>query len=472
MDTQKNIITAFILSSLIFTQCKKDEFVNLTSSLSAQTDAITLNEGAYAVIQLSLTERLSEDLNLSFNFSTDGITNYINTDDYSTTVEVQADGESSWRSYPNNRVIFPAQSTTAKFRIQTHDDDQLEITEQFKLTIEKSVSSSQITLENTMLPPITVIVNYNEMASIQHNHEYEGGLMVFKFDDNYTPTLVWIKSSIEYPEEKAFIDEGVIPQEMLTDLQTVFRRSTTPITHYIFDYSRGNDLGSFVAPTQDIYGSVAETDAWVMNIDARIAYPYLDSGDKTYNADGLFGYFLFHEWGHIETLNRDTQLNNTINSTNCTTYYEQEGCLNANSSLYLFLKEFYDINREGDTDMNTPKNGLNKPEFVTEYARTNSAEDIAESFAYYITQENIPVADSTNSGALLKINALKNYPNFESYRNLRDEVNTKLSAANELPTHLNRTKSGKRISCLDRKGWALMRKSKKKEGLKFIYTPM
>ena len=462
MDTQKNIITVFILSSLILTQCKKDEFVNLTSSLSSQTDAITLNEGAYAVIQLSLTEKLTENLNLSFNFSSDGITNYINTDDYSTTVEVQADRESSWRSYPNNRVVFPAQSTTAKFRIQTHDDDQLEITEQFKLTIEKSMSSSQIILQNTMLLPITVTVNDNEMASIQHNHEYGGGLMVFKFDDNYTPTLVWTKTTKEHPEEKAFIDEGVIPQEMLTDLQTVFRRSTTPITHYIFDYSRGGDLGAFVSPTGYIYGSVAETDAWLMNIDAGIAYPYLDSGDKTYNPDGLFGYYLFHEWGHIETLNRDTQLNNTINSTNCMTYYEQEGCLNVNSSLYLFLKEFYEINREGDTDTNTPKNGFNKPEFMTEYARTNSAEDIAESFAYYITQENIPVADSTNSGALLKMNALKNYPNFESYRDLRNQVNTKLTAENDLPTHLNRTKNGKRISCLDRKGLAKMRRSLKK----------
>lgn len=447
-----------ILIVLIFSSCKKDKYFNLTSTLTLETTSLTVTEGEQAIVNMSLSKKLSEDLILNFSFSVDGITNYINDDDYSKTIEVKADGSTTWASYPNDRVIFPANTISAKFRMQTTDDSKLEVVEAVTLSIEKATASSGITLENTSFSPIKITVNDNETPALNHDYDYEGGLMIFAFDEDYNPTLVSVRSTVEHPEEKAFIDAGVIPQEMLTDLQTVFKRSTTPITHYIFEYSQGGDNGAFVVPTVYIYGTEKTTDAWVMMIDAGIAYPQLASGNKEYNTNGLFGYYLFHEWGHIETLNRDTQLN-SLDA--CNTYEEPEGCLASDSALYQFMNEFYDFPEDADAAA-SPKTELKTPQFVTEYAMTNNAEDIAETFAYYITQENIPTADETNSGALRKINFVKNYPAFASYRDLRDQVNTKLTAENDLPTHLNRARNGKRISCLDRKGLAEMRKSKKK----------
>ncbi len=452
--------TLIALGLLLFVQCRKEENVgvNLSSMLSITASQLNVTEGEEVTFEMNLSEKLSEDLFLNFNFSVVDINNYINKEDYSSNIEMQTEGTSSWRAFPHDRVLFPANSSAARFRLQTIDDDKLEVTEVVNLTIEKATASSQITLENTTPFQMRMTVRDNETPAIQHNYKDDGGIMVFAFDDEYNPTLVSINPTIEFPEQKAFIDAGVIPAAMLTDLQTVFRRSTTPITHYIFEYQRGDEAGAYVLPTQQIYGSERTTDAWVMMIDAGIAYPELAMGNNAYNENGRFGFFLFHEWGHIETLNRDTQLNKTTVQAECITYFEDEGCLNSDAALYQFMLRFYNINRENE-HTNSPISALNTPAFVTDYARKNNAEDIAESFAYYITQDDIPVANASSSGALQKINFIKNYATFTPYRALRNQVNTKLNEAlGEIP-HFNRSKQGKRISCLDRKGLAEMRKS-------------
>ena len=237
---------------------------------------------------------------------------------------------------------------------------------------------------------------------------------------------------------------------MLRDLQTVFRQSTTPISHYIFEYSPRGIHGAYVHPTEYIFKNNRSTDAWLMSIDAGIAYPNLMKGDNTYNADGLFGYFLFHEWGHIETLNRDTQLNNGVAIEDCSSYMAQDGCMNTGSIFWAFINTFYTMNRSGDPHTARSKADINTPQFVNEYSQTDASEDIAESFAYAITQEVIPTTTTSSSGAIQKINLLKNYPDFAGYRDLRNHVNTQLSDENDLHTYYNKFPLRGRKSCLER----------------------
>ena len=442
----------FVLGLLFLTHCKKEEFVNLQASLSLESPtAVVLTEGEQGTITLSLDKVLTEDLLLSFNFSTDGIVNYINEEDYASTIEVKTTEDNQWRSYPMHNVVFPAKRKSATFRWQTHDDKKIEITEEFSLRISKASASAQITLENPALPAISVTVHDNEIAPLGNSGDI-GGLMVFSFDEQYTPTLAWIRPTVDYPEEKAWIDAGVIPQEMLTDLQTVFRQSTSKISHFIFDYSRGGETGAFVTPTEYLVDISTEKDAWVMSIDAGIAYPNLASGDERYNHNGVFGYVLFHEWGHIETLNRDTQIRRTTDRGSCTTFFVGDACLFADGALNLFIQKFYTIEKNSFTDYAIPNENFTAPKFVSDYAQTDDAEDIAETFAYYIIQDRIPSATASSSGALQKINLIKNYPDFTAYRALRNEVRAKFIPLEDdyFPIYNKKGKQGNRVGCLDR----------------------
>ena len=189
----------FIFCTLLLNQCKKEEFVNLEASLRLSS-AIeqTITEGRPIEISLALDKKLSEDLLLTIDFSTEGIVNYINENDYSTTIEVKAQGEKYWRSYPRDQVVFPAKSKTVTLRIPTHDDAHLEITEQLHITLNQAAVEQVVTLENSALPPLTIKVEDNDMKPLQYDHNLSGGLMVFAFDDNYTPTLIWVRPTIDF----------------------------------------------------------------------------------------------------------------------------------------------------------------------------------------------------------------------------------------------------------------------------------
>ena len=181
----------FVLGLLFLTHCKKEEFVNLQASLSLESPtAVVLTEGEQGTITLSLDKVLTEDLLLSFNFSTDGIVNYINEEDYASTIEVKTTEDNQWRSYPMHNVVFPAKSKSVTLRIPTHDDAYLEITEQLHITLKQAAIEQVVTLENSALPPLTIKVEDNDMKPLQYDHDLSGGLMVFAFDDNYTPTLI------------------------------------------------------------------------------------------------------------------------------------------------------------------------------------------------------------------------------------------------------------------------------------------
>jgi hypothetical protein len=97
---------------------------------------------------------------------------------------------------------------------------------------------------------------------------------------------------------------------------------------------------------------------------------------------------VIHELAHIITLN-SSQVKAQDESA-CTTQYMSEGCAGANSYLYTFIQAFWPsemLEKIGgiDSDSGAEKVYTDK-KFVTEYAATNPAEDIAESFAVFVLE--------------------------------------------------------------------------------------
>lgn len=94
----------------------------------------------------------------------------------------------------------------------------------------------------------------------------------------------------------------------------------------------------------------------------------------------------------------------------------------------------------------------NEPNFVTDYAKTNIAEDIAETFAFYVGQNTIKKVTEESSGALRKINFIaENDP----LKGLKKLIIDRLSSGQNFLNpdifirKFNRTLGGKRISCTD-----------------------
>lgn len=166
---------------------------------------------------------------------------------------------------------------------------------------------------------------------------------------------------------------------------------------------------------------------WKMGIAINFAY------QGGFNTNGEVAYTIIHEFGHILTLN-DTQLNASVSQNSCTNYFPGEGC--AKSSSYideLFQKHWKDIwdeYQKAKENQSSQQAFYKKYQsrFVTRYASTNPAEDIAEVFATFVTRNDKP---SGTTVAEKKILLLYNRSELVAFRdhirknlNLRSRGNT------------------------------------------------
>jgi len=131
-----------------------------------------------------------------------------------------------------------------------------------------------------------------------------------------------------------------------------------------------------------------------------------------------FAYTAIHEFAHMLTLN-DEQVDAGGNENSCAHYFPGEGCSKSNSYINALFElgwediyeEFLDLNEDGyEMYQRYPER------FVTDYAATNPAEDIAEVFSVFVTQENIP---SGNTLADKKVKMMYEYSELVT---LRDEI--------------------------------------------------
>ena len=163
-----------------------------------------------------------------------------------------------------------------------------------------------------------------------------------------------------------------------------------------------------------------EATQWIFNYD-----PADVIGDNGKYDQDLIDETMVHEFGHILTLNH-TQLMKERNEKS-TTYTTDEGTMKKESYLNSFYQKFwkdivqdyrlkdeeyesYDVDKLYDAESD---------QFVTDYAATNPAEDIAESFAFFITKDK----PSNNKGSNAKINFFYEYPELVK---MRDEIRSNI----------------------------------------------
>ena len=175
-----------------------------------------------------------------------------------------------------------------------------------------------------------------------------------------------------------------------------------------------NEILAHVIPEND------ELTKWRLAIDIN------DSIDINGNFKADFTDTIIHEFGHILTLNNTQVL--PIDSEITNTYVIDEGILKPDSYLNMFYQEFWlDIITEYIT-ITTLYNEdalyefYEKYEnsFVSDYAATHPAEDIAESFRVFVTDDK---PNNNNSIRNAKINF---FYQFDEFVELREKIRTNL----------------------------------------------
>lgn len=172
-----------------------------------------------------------------------------------------------------------------------------------------------------------------------------------------------------------------------------------------------SEFSIFTDGESNILAAVAQTyddaELWGLEVD------YADVSDYYY-----LSFTLVHEYAHLLTL-APSQVPPSLAIFNnpedndiyldelsaCSTYFPGEGCSNIDSYIHRFYDQFWfdiyeewnEINLEEDEDLYYEKldDFYNKyqDQFVTDYAATNPAEDIAETFGFFVFAEK-PDGDS------------------------------------------------------------------------------
>ena len=195
------------------------------------------------------------------------------------------------------------------------------------------------------------------------------------------------------------------------------------LTHYIVIT---DGLGGGLAAVEQTPDNPA---TWMLNVDIA----------DTENLEELT-FTLIHEYGHLLTLNAnqvdvDEYIFNNPDDEDayydaeedCPTYFTGEGCAKSSSYFYLFFDTFWrDIYDEWNEiqyieDDDEYYEALDEfyfdyeSDFVTDYAVTNPGEDIAESWAFFITQAK----PAGNTIAEKKVLFFYQFPELVA---LRDEI--------------------------------------------------
>lgn len=160
----------------------------------------------------------------------------------------------------------------------------------------------------------------------------------------------------------------------------------------------------FSDSTNDSAASVWESSTpgkWHMNVNAAFAD---DRKDLIHT--------MVHEYGHIVTLDT-TQVDKTTGA--CPVLTVPEGCVKAGSVLDGFHNSFWA--GYGSTD----EADYSADRFVSEYAASNTVEDLAETFAYFVLRPK-------PEGTAVKDQKIQKLYNFQNLVNIRDRIRATLGS--------------------------------------------
>jgi len=267
--------------------CKKDEFTNLTSTLSGETAKLGVTEGESVIANVLLSEELSEDLTISLSVETDGIANFINDNDYNPIFEYSSDLGETWKMAINQEVVFDKRSKNLKIRIQTTEDDRLEFHEEFDLTFTANPKPNMVIMGS--VNPVRIEVSDNEPNK---NGNFAFGAL-YDVDENYNFKLVSLnRKSLYDASHKSMIDNGLDPL-FISDVTELTQSGDVPITRLDVLYE-SSGLGGSVINLSRTGG-----DGWRMALNLFHAYNQIGiMGIKpmNYNEDKSFGTIMVHEY--------------------------------------------------------------------------------------------------------------------------------------------------------------------------------
>lgn len=206
--------------------------------------------------------------------------------------------------------------------------------------------------------------------------------------------------------------------DQLTDEQKANHKKIWELVKKLVPDNYESRIGMFEISTDGVDGilaSVAPIDdgntKYIFHIDSKDA---IDQ-DGTMN-QGELERTIIHEFGHIMTLNAEQ-----MNAKDKNTYQTMEGTLAKDSYLNQFYQKFWKpIESEWNEEDPYSFYDENASQFVNDYAATNPAEDIAESFTYFVVQDK-------PTGNTLKDEKLKFFYQFDELVKMRAEMRTELS---------------------------------------------
>lgn len=439
----QTIVNSLLCFVLLNACSKDDDFVNLESKISVESHSIGTTEGNFLIINLNLSEALSEDVILKGLISTDGIPNYINDDDYKKEFEYSSNNGATYNSENNKLMIrLKAGAKKYKIRIPTIDDEKMETNESFKMSliIENIEKFKSLEFNNEEL---TLSVSDNDFDdAINKNYVGPPALMVFDITNNHSEyKIAYLSQKLDNPLQKIVIDGEY--KKAVDDALKMFNLlpKDVNVVKFVLGFDTTSGLGGYVHNP-----NTEGKDEWIIFMNIALAYINVMTNEQmSYNEDGAYGNIFTHEFGHIATLNYSAeQVTHGVSMEDCITSNPSnlplyEGCVD-NPDAY--LRKFNDLFYINES--------INEPTHVSNYAKTNIAEDIAETISHFITQEEIPESSTSSSSALQKINHIDDQDYFKSLKPKINEIfKLGLVGFNEEIFQYQVDGDGNRISCLD-----------------------
>lgn len=175
------------------------------------------------------------------------------------------------------------------------------------------------------------------------------------------------------------LDLGPAPRDLAKQASAIWRRFTQLIPADQRTMVDGFELLPAAYGGAHVYPSDRDPHRWIIGIGLGLG----DELDAT----------LIHEFGHLLTL-RAEEVPPDSDEQGCTTYFTGEGCALTGSTFAGFVERFWppamidrvhELEASGDWEAAGDFYEEHGDRFVTDYATTNPAEDLAETFTSFVT---------------------------------------------------------------------------------------
>ncbi|MFK7813088.1 MAG: putative zinc-binding metallopeptidase [Maribacter sp.] len=210
----------------------------------------------------------------------------------------------------------------------------------------------------------------------------------------------------------------------------------------------------FVGEDNGTAGYVYETEANLSKWEMGIAIDFAYEGGGL-NADGELAHTIIHEFGHILTLD-NTQVDSSVSENNCQNYFPGEGCAKKEAYINKLQARYWADIQDEHSNIGENENELDsfyvkyQDRFVTDYASTNPAEDIAEVFATFVIRNG---GVNGNTISEQKIQLMYDHPELIGLRNFIKGNTASAKGKRALPIasswkKVNTLGNSKRTGCL------------------------